>query len=116
MPKIQKRPPITERSEAREEISSLMRLNWLEDASNNAVHFAGGYRDEPFKAQATLELRDAHRLMLELMHDPETKGGRDLGAKYVAQRAEQLRKTQVQLPEPSPRGWVPTNAESEPPF
>ncbi|ATW58749.1 hypothetical protein KDJ07_gp35 [Arthrobacter phage Urla] len=73
MPKINKRPQITERSEAREDVSSLMRLNWLEDASNNAVGYANKYPRDPFKTEATIELRDAARLLLVLMQRPGGK-------------------------------------------
>ncbi|AYD81730.1 hypothetical protein Moki_34 [Arthrobacter phage Moki] len=118
MPKINKRPPITERSEAREDISSLMRLNWIEDASNNAVNFASRYPNDPYKTQATIELRDAARLLLELAHHPETLGPKDLGGKYVAQRAEQIRKHEARNPveRPNRHDWSPTNEEDEPPF
>ncbi|QDH48223.1 hypothetical protein SEA_MAMAPEARL_35 [Arthrobacter phage MamaPearl] len=117
MPKINKRPQITERTEGRERVTSLHRLNWLEDASNNAVNFASKYPNDPFKTEATIELRDVAYLLLKLMHDPETLGPKDLGGKFVALRAEQLRLSAVnRRPSTSPHDWTPTNTESEPPF
>ncbi|AOQ28308.1 hypothetical protein SEA_NANCIA_34 [Arthrobacter phage Nancia] len=115
MPKINRRPQITEKSESTEKgVTALMRLNWLEAASNNAVGYANKYADEPFKAQATAELRDAHRLMLELLYDPTIRGPQDLGGRYVKARAEQLAKS-YEKPVRS-HDWTPTNEESEPPF
>ncbi|ALY08948.1 hypothetical protein SEA_TATTMODD_36 [Arthrobacter phage TattModd] len=117
MPKINRRPQITERSEAREDVSSLMRLNWLEDASNNAVGYATKYPRDPFKTEATIELRDVARLLLVLMHDPEVNGNKDLGRRYVEIRSEQLRLNAVnRRPSTSPHDWTPDNEESEPPF
>ncbi|ALY09991.1 hypothetical protein FDH62_gp33 [Arthrobacter phage Pumancara] len=114
MPKINRRPRITEPSEASEGVTALMRLNWLESASNNAVAYADRYRDEPFKQAATVELRDAARLLLELMYDPTVRGPADLGGRFVKARAEQLSKT-YQPPVRS-HDWTPTNQESDPPF
>ncbi|ALY09500.1 hypothetical protein SEA_WAWA_36 [Arthrobacter phage Wawa] len=114
MPKINRRPQITEKAEGTEKISSLHRLNWLEGASNNAVGFADKYPNDPFKAQATAELRDIGYLLLRIMHSEEGKGAKNLGAAFVNQRAEQLAKS-YERPVRS-HDWTPDNEESEPPF
>ncbi|ALY08571.1 hypothetical protein BENNIE_34 [Arthrobacter phage Bennie] len=118
MPKINRRPQITEKAEGTEKISSLHRLNWLEAASNNAVGFASKYKDEPYKLQATIELRDVAYLLLQIMHTDEGLGAQRLGGAFVKARAEQLRKQEARNPveRPNRHDWTPTNTESEPPF
>ncbi|AZS07242.1 hypothetical protein SEA_MAKOTO_34 [Arthrobacter phage Makoto] len=118
MPKINRRPQITEKAEGTEKISSLHRLNWLEAASNNAVGYATKYKDDPYKLQATIELRDIGYLMLQIMHSEDGKGAQRLGAAFVKARAEQIRQHEARNPveRPNRHDWTPTNEESEPPF
>ncbi|AZS08757.1 hypothetical protein KDJ02_gp36 [Arthrobacter phage Litotes] len=118
MPKINRRPQITEKAEGTEKISSLHRLNWLEGASNNAVGFATKYPGDPYRTQATIELRDVAYLLLQIMHSDDGLGARVLGAAFVAQRAEQLRKADRAAPPERSQAydWKPENTESEPPF
>ncbi|ALY09816.1 hypothetical protein FDH61_gp34 [Arthrobacter phage Preamble] len=118
MPKINRRPQIFEKSTGTERYTALALLNSLESASNNAVGYATKYKDDPYKLQATIELRDSFYLMLQLLGDPETKGPQDLGGKFVKARAEQIRQHEARNPveRPNRHDWSPTNEEDEPPF
>lgn len=91
-------------SKATKLITSRMRLDWARKASDNADGFLKAYAKNRFKMRATYELRDAVGLLLDLMHDPSTKGAMDLGSKYVNIRAEQFERAAARFEEKANRG------------
>jgi len=78
------------RSQSTTRITSLMKLNWLRAAVENARSY--NYQRDPWRQRATRELEEVGGLLLEIMAEPETTGPMDLGREFVDRRAEQLRR------------------------
>lgn len=80
-----------ERSAAVKRITTRMRFNWMEQAVANSrkIRYA---KDATDQQRATYELNYVLGLVLEIVEDPECRGGMDLGRMYVERRVQQYQR------------------------